>query len=151
MWHQAVCAWRCEQREGVPSQVRRLCWKKAAGLELPGHGPGRSAPGSAGTLRGDAAGTGGVCAAPRPRSLAAVTVRAARLCQRQSLPADVLFTFSFLEQLSVLVPALSLAEVGFAGTKRALKHPSALKGTLCARGGTLPFVASFLLRSAKLS
>lgn len=117
MWHQAVCAWCCEQREGVPSQVRRLCWKKAAGLELPGHGPGRSAPGSAGTLRGDAAGTGGVCAAPRPRSLAAVTVRAARLCQRQSLPADVLFTFSFLEQLSVLVPGFVLGGGRICGHK----------------------------------
>lgn len=46
--------------------------------------------------------------APRPQSLTAVTARAALLRQRQSLPADVLFTFSFLQQLSVLVPGFVL-------------------------------------------
>lgn len=59
------------------------------------------------------------------------------------MPADVLFTFSFLQQLSVLVSSFVPVEVRFVGTKRALKHQFALKGSYCAQEGTLPFMANF--------
>lgn len=55
--------------------------------------------------------------ASRPQSLAAVTARAAWLRQWQTLPADVLFTFSFLQQLSVLVPGFVLGGGRICGHK----------------------------------
>lgn len=59
------------------------------------------------------------------------------------LPQDVLFTFSFLQQLSVLVSSFVPGWGQICGTKRALKHQFALKGSYCAQEGTLPFMANF--------
>lgn len=60
MWHQVVRAWHCKQREGIPSQVGSAVLEGSGWTGTAGPWPVLSAPGGAGTLRGDTAGTGGV-------------------------------------------------------------------------------------------